>query len=146
MATAGLRLEDDHCHFLHLTVDSNYYSLANLVLCQAEELEAYIPNMQFRKRDPRFIEQQRFKNGIHPRKRTAAKVKIFTTEDFVFDDAKQVYRCPQGKLLKRGARNQRNRYRVYDIYRARQEDCASCRMRSRCLSKPETPAGICRLR
>lgn len=122
-----------------LTADSNYYSYANLLLCQAESLDAYIPDLQFRKRDQRFIEQQRFKNGIHPRQRSAAKEKTFTAADFVFDDAKQVYLCPQGKVLKRGARRQHNRYRVYDIYRARQEDCARCRVRSRCLSKPNTP-------
>ena len=62
----------------------------------------------------------------------------FTDADFVFDDSKQVYVCPQGKVLKRGARSQRNRYRVYDIYRARQQDCAACPVRSKCLSKPTT--------
>ena len=122
-----------------LTADSNYYSFANLVLCQAQRLDAYIPDLQFRKRDPRFSDPQRFKNGIHPRRRSAEREKTFTAADFVFDDAKQVYRCPPGKVLKRGARSQRNRYRVYDIYRARQIDCAGCRVRSRCLSKPDTP-------
>jgi len=102
-------------------------------------LDAYIPDMQFRKRDPRFMEQQRFKDGIHPRKRPVAKAKTFTAADFVFDEANQVYRCPQGKVLKRGARSQRNRYRVYDIYRARQADCDNCRVRSKCLSKTNTP-------
>lgn len=131
----------DHDYFKgrQFTADSNYYSHATLALCQAECLDAYIPDLQFRKRDQRFNEQQRFKHGIHPRKRSAAKEKTFSTADFLFDDSKQVYLCPQDKVLKRGARNQRNRYRVYDIYRARQEDCAHCRMRSRCLSKPDTP-------
>jgi len=122
-----------------LSADSNYYSYANLAFCQAESLDAYIPDLQFRKRDPRFSEQLRFKTGIHPRRRTAKKEKTFLAADFVFDPSQQAYRCPQGKLLKRGARSQPNRYRVYDIYRARQEDCVSCRVRSRCLSKPDTP-------
>jgi len=120
------------------TADSNYYSYANLALCQVESLEAYIPDMQFRKRDLRFSQQQRFKDGIHPRKRTTAKEKTFTAADFVFDEARQVYLCPQGKVLKRGARSQCNRYRVYDIYRARQTDCTDCRVRKRCLSQPQT--------
>lgn len=120
------------------TADSNYYSHANLALCQAESLDAYIPDMQFRKRDERFREQQRFKNGVHPRRRPAAKEKTFTAADFIFDEARQVYLCPQGKVLKCGARHQRNRYRVYDIYRAHQTDCAGCPVRNRCLSKPNT--------
>lgn len=121
------------------TADSNYYSYANLALCQLESLDAYIPDMQFRKRDERFSQQHRFKKGVHPRRRPTKKHKSFTAIDFVFDDRQQVYLCPQGKLLKRSARNQLNRYRIYDIYRARSSDCAVCQVRSRCLSKPDTP-------
>jgi transposase len=134
----GTGKDPDYFQGRQLSADSNYYSYANLAFCQAESLDAYIPDLQFRKRDQRFTEQQRFKNGIHPRKRSAVKEKIFTAADFVFDDAQQVYLCPQGKVLKRGARRQRNRYRVYDIYRARREDCTSCPVRPSCLSRPDT--------
>lgn len=121
-----------------LTADSNYFCHANLVFCQDQRLDAYIPDIDFRSRDPHFADQQRFKNGLHPRKRSATKEKTFTLSDFSFDDAKQVFLCPQGKALKRGVRSQPNRYRVYDIYRARKEDCANCPLRSRCLSTPHT--------
>jgi hypothetical protein len=40
--------------------------------------------------------------------------------------------------LRRNAHHHRIRYRVYDIYRARQEDCALCPFRQRCLSKAQT--------
>ena len=122
-----------------LSADSNYFNYANLALCKVERLDAYIPDLQFRKRDERLARQQRFKDGIHPRKRQARKEDTFTTADFLFDESKQAYLCPQGKVLRCSARGQRNRYRVYDIYRARQEDCASCRLRPRCLSSPSTP-------
>ena len=102
-------------------------------------MDAYIPDPQFRKRDERFAQQQRFKDGIHPRKRQTRKEAAFTTADFLFDASKQAYLCPQGKVLKCGVRGQRNRYRVYDVYRARQEDCASCRLRPGGLSGPSTP-------
>jgi transposase len=135
----GIGKAPDYFQGRQLTADSNYYSYANLVFCQAEDLDAYLPDLQFRKRDPRFSQQQRFKNGIHPRKRSVVKEKTFIAADFIFDNSQQVYLCPQGKILKRGARSQRNRYRVYDIYRARQNDCAVCPVRSKCLSKRDTP-------
>ena len=121
-----------------LTADSNYYSYANLAWCQDQNLDAYIPDLQFRKRDERLSGQQRFKDGVHPRKRPIQKGSTFSDADFVFDESKQAYLCPQGKVLKRSARSQLNRYRVYDFYRARLEDCAHCQVRSRCLSKPNT--------
>jgi transposase len=95
------------------TADSNYYCLANLALCHREQLDAYIPDLQFRKRDPRFLHQQRFKNGIHPRTRSTKPETKFTDADFVFEASQQGYRCPQGKILKCGAHNQLNRYRRY---------------------------------
>ena len=57
---------------------------------------------------------------------------------FSFDPDKQVYLCPQGKELTCHARNQTNRNRTYDIYHARVEDCATCPVKTRCLSKPTT--------
>jgi transposase len=122
-----------------LTADSNYHSLASLALCMAEGLDAYIPDIQFRKRDERFANQHRFKDGLHPRKRKARKTGRFSTADFSFDETKQTYICPQGYALTRHARSQRNRYRLYDIYHARQEDCARCPWKHKCLSNPDTP-------
>jgi hypothetical protein len=130
--------EESYFRGKQLTADSNYHSNDSLALCQAEGLDAYIPDIEFRKRDERFAQQKRFKNGIHPRQRQAARSGTFTAADFSFNAANQTYTCPQGKELTCHARNQRNRYRLYDIYHARQEDCAGCPLKPRCLSKPNT--------
>ena len=119
-----------------LTADSNYHSFNSLTLCRDEKIDAYIPDIQFRKRDPRFADQERFKDGVHGRHRPNAKSSLFTASDFSFDPGKQVYLCPQGKELTCYAHNQTNRYRTYDLYRARVEDCAVCPVKARCLSKP----------
>jgi transposase len=131
--------EENYFEGKQFSADSNYHSYDSLDLCKAEGLDAYIPDIQFRKRDERFAKQDRFKDGIHPRKRQVRKTRKFTAADFTFDEAKQTYLCPQGKELICSAHSQRNRYRLYDIYHARQEDCVPCPMRSQCLSKPDTP-------
>jgi transposase len=121
-----------------LTADSNYHSLNSLTACKDEKLDAYIPDIQFRKRDPRFADQERFKDGLHGRQRPDPKPSPFTVTDFSFDATRQVYLCPQGKELSCHARNQINRHRTYDIYHAHVEDCAACPLRSHCLSKADT--------
>jgi transposase len=121
-----------------LSADSNYHSLNSLTVCKDEKLDAYIPDIQFRKRDPRIADQERFKDGVHGRQRPDPKPSPFTVADFSFDAARQVYLCPQGNELYCHARNQINRHRIYDVYRARVEDCAACPFRSRCLSKSDT--------
>jgi len=122
-----------------LTADSNYHSLNSLTVCRDEKIDAYIPDIQFRKRDARLAGQERFKNGAFGgRQRPETKTTPFTLVDFSFDADKQVYICPQGKELTCHAHNQVNRHRTYDIYHARVEDCAACPLRARCLSKAGT--------
>ncbi len=124
----------DYFEGKQLTADSNYHSLNSLTVCKDEKVDAYIPDIQFRKRDPRFAEQERFKS----KKQSKAKTEKFSTADFSFDADKQVYRCPHGKELTCHAHNQVNRHRTYDVYHARKADCADCPLRSQCLSKSTT--------
>jgi transposase len=49
-------------------VVDNYHNKENLSICEEEKIDAYIPDPLFRKRDVRFAEQDRFKDGINPRK------------------------------------------------------------------------------
>ncbi|MEO5887322.1 MAG: transposase [Anaerolineales bacterium] len=135
---AAIGKDETYFQGKQLTADSNYHSLNSLTLCKDEKIDAYIPDIQFRKRDPRFADQQRFQEGVHGRQRPAAKPSQFSASDFSFDANKQVYLCPQGKELTCHARNQTNRFRIYDLYRARAQDCAVCPLRSRCLSQPTT--------
>jgi transposase len=133
---AAIGKDETYFQGKQLTADSNYHSFHSLTVCREEQIDAYIPDIQFRKRDPRFAEQERFQEGVHGRTRPAAKPNPFTIADFSFEPSKQVYLCPQGKALTCHARNQTNRYRTYDVYHARPEDCAACPVRARCLSKP----------
>jgi transposase len=121
-----------------LTADPNYHSLDSLKVCQDEKLDAYIPDIHYRKRDPRFSEQERFKDGVHGGQRPDAKTTLFTAADFTFDATRQVYLCPNRKELTCHARGYVNRHRRYDLYHARNEDCAACPLRSRCLKKADT--------
>lgn len=120
----------DYFEGKELTADSNYHSLKSLTVCKEEKLEAYIPDIQFRKRDPRFAEQERFKGE-------SKEPHHFSAADFSYDANQGVYRCPNGKVLKCYARGQVNRYRTYDLYHAHTKDCASCPLRSLCLSKSD---------
>jgi transposase len=117
-----------------LTADPNYHSFNSLKVCQDEKLDAYIPDIYYRKRDPRFAEQERFvKKEIDPNAKTR-----FSAADFIFDASKRVYLCPNGKELTCHARAQVNRHRTYDLYHARSEDCDACPLRLRCLKNADT--------
>jgi len=135
---AAIGIEPAFFEGKQLTADSNYHSLSNLTVCNDEKIDAYIPDIQFRKRNPHFAAQERFKNGVHGRQRPDARPTLFSVSDFSFDPTRQVYLCPQGKELTCHAHHQTNRYRTYDVYHARMDDCAPCPLKARCLSKSTT--------
>ena len=135
--------EEDYFEGKQLSADCNYHNKENLAICEAEGINAYIPDPQFRKRDIRFADQDRFKNGLNPRKRPKKSNRnrnTFTNDDFTWDEKKQFYLCKNGKILKRKARAQQIRNNVYDMYRAKEADCSVCPLRLKCLSTPQTQA------
>ena len=134
---------EDYFKDKELSADCNYHNKDNLAICDAENIDAYIPDPQFRKRDVRFADQGRFKDGLNPRKRPKKSNRnqnTFTNDDFTWDEKKQSYLCKNGKILKRKARAQQIRNIVYDMYRAKEADCSACPLRLKCLSTPQTQA------
>jgi len=127
---ASIGKDPDYFEGKELTADSNYHSLNSLKVCEDEKVDAYIPDIKFRQRNPRFP-------APNAGKKDNAKSSPFSADDFTYDESKRVYLCPNGKELKCHAHNQVNRYRTYDVYHARPEDCVVCTLRSRCLSKPD---------
>jgi transposase len=111
-----------------LSADSNYHSEENLQTCAQEQLDAYIPDAHFRRRDPRFAPQGRH----HPP--TEEK---FTVADFTYDREHECYRCPGGKVLKLKARRHQIENTLFRRYEANEADCRSCPLRERCLQTPE---------
>jgi hypothetical protein len=85
----------DYFEGKRLVADSNYSSPANLSRCKEECLDAYIPDIRFRTRDPRFATQERWKSR---------RTKRFTLEDFRYEKERDEYVCPNGKVLRARAK------------------------------------------
>lgn len=108
-----------------LTADAHYHSLTNLKKCKAEGIDAYIPDRNFRERDPKLkIIQRQGDKGI---KRLKAK-------DFQHDGDRDIYKCPQGNILKRSAKTQYDGI-IYHQYVADKGSCDGCEIKIRCIIK-----------
>jgi hypothetical protein len=116
--------DEDYFSSVIFTADTNYHSQSNLKTCQKLELDAYIPDRYFRRRDPRYETQKRY----------WPKRKKFALEDFRHDEATDQYVCPDGKRLKRKVREFYKDGLVYRIYIADKKDCQRCALRLRCLT------------
>jgi transposase len=116
--------DEDYFTGAIFTADTNYHSQSNLKSCQKMELDAYIPDRYFRRRDPRYADQKRY----------WPKRKKFHLEDFHYDEAKDHYVCPNGKRLKIKARELYREGLVYRVYIADKKDCQPCPLRLKCLT------------
>ena len=106
------------------TADTNYHSDTNLRKCQELRLDAYIPDIYFRRRDPRYAAQRRY----WPRR------KRFALEDFHYEEATDHYQCPQGNRLRRKVKQIYREGMVHRIYAAEEKDCRCCPLQLRCIT------------
>jgi transposase len=125
----AIGLGENYFRGKELTADSNYHSRINLQKCKEEELDAYIPDNNFRKRDPRFKDQKRYK----PVKK---KPKRFEVNDFKYDPKTDSYLCPKGERLNFRASGARVKTKVYRRYVAPMGVCDDCPYRKCCLKRP----------
>ncbi len=87
-------------------------------------MDAYIPDKNFRTRDPRFATQERWKSQ---------RTKRFGLEDFRYQEDADEYICRQGKVLRLRARKAINDGVMYRRYVAEREACEGCESTGRCI-------------
>ena len=120
----ALGYKGDYFEGKKLVADSNYSSPANLNQCKEERLDAYIPDIRFRTRDPRFATQERWKSH---------RTKRFILEDFQYQKETDEYICPNGKRLRSVRRKAIVNNVIYRRYLADHEDCIRCPLKNRCI-------------
>ncbi|NJL70627.1 MAG: IS1182 family transposase [Candidatus Competibacteraceae bacterium] len=122
-----------------LSADTSYFTNQNLEAFQAGNINAYVPDPQFRKRDPRFADARRHRRPTDKRKQQYQTRKTkFTPDDFTYEEDTGKLICPAGKRLYSTGKSYTNPegYTV-DSFRASKADCQNCSLRNRCLKDPE---------
>ena len=128
---------------VEFSADTGYFSVENLEACRDAEVDAYIPDRQFRQRDPRFADARRYRRSVDKHKqRYKSKKRWFSPDDFKWDDRTKTLTCPAGHgLYKNGSQFETKDGYLANQYRAPKHACAGCHLRSRCL---RNPAGLAR--
>jgi hypothetical protein len=121
-----------------VTADNGYYSVDSLKACEEYEMDAYIPDSKFRKRDPELQNAEKYKRATDRNKTNHRKGKgLFTVEDFKFNEESKLI-CPAGKALYIRNRNFKTKQGLNGInYQAPKTGCRNCELRSKCLREKE---------
>jgi transposase len=121
-----------------LVADSGYHTEANMKMVMEEGIDAYIADTQFRKRDPRFADVDKYKERFRKeRAEYYGKKDLYRPKDFTISEDKTYCICPAGKRLYRNGGNV-----IVDGNRAikfhgRKTDCRVCEYRKKCLRHPD---------
>jgi hypothetical protein len=124
-----------------IAADSGYYSENNLKQLEARGIEGYIPDPNYRKRDPRYVDQEQHRakpDALWDKSaKDKTKSKLFAPCDFqVAEDFSHLI-CPAGKRLYRnGANCNKQGLRAFQ-FSGTQRDCQNCALRAQCLRRPQ---------
>ena len=119
-----------------VTADTGFASESNMEYLHENGINAYIPDNQFRSRDPRFKDQKK----KHPRKSRAKKgsTKTFPAGDFVFNENGMSCICPNGEMLSpRGIIKDTNGNQSAR-FEGRLTQCRNCPLKSQCMKNPKS--------
>jgi transposase len=121
-----------------LTADSGFYNTANVTYLFRNGMDGYLPDLGFRKRDPRFAGVERYR-GRDKKDRQAYYGRTrqhYTSPDFHYDVATHTCICPAGKrLYSNGRANNLGGYEALK-FRGAKRDCLPCAYRERCFKDP----------
>jgi hypothetical protein len=123
-----------------LLADSGHQSEENFKVLEENNIDAYIADNQFRKRDPRFSEAYKHRR---PTDKDKARYyhKRFHADDFKHDGRTNTLTCPAGKTLRCITKAFRNTSGLIGPqYRAELSDCMSCPYKEKCLQGARTCA------
>lgn len=123
-----------------LTADAGYHSEDGLKALAADDINAYIPDNDYRKRDERYQGQAVHKAKPDPlwdKRPRRAKAKLFGPNDFRLAEDGSHCTCPAGKqLYSNGSNCTFNGYAAMK-FRGAERDCLPCTLRGQCLRTPE---------
>ena len=123
-----------------ITADAGYHSQANLKALAERQINAYIPDKGYRKRDARYADQYVHAAKPDPlwnKAKQTKKSNCFKPADFHLADDHSHCVCPAGKrLYSNGSGCTINGYAAMKFSGAKQ-DCVPCQRRKECLRTPE---------
>ncbi len=117
-----------------VTADTGFANEANMQHIHETRINGYIPDNQFRSRDPKFKDQK----NKYKRRSRAKPTSLLPASEFNFDPVNKTCRCPAGKEMWLKTEVNEIKGIIYISFEGRLTDCRACQMKSRCMRNPES--------
>lgn len=130
--------ENIYADSIIVTADTGFANEQNMRYLYEEGINGYIPDNQFRSRDPKFTEQKKRYGKRHQKTKSQQSTKVIASREFAFDPTNLSCHCPAGNEISfRGVRedtagNQRA------TFEGRLTQCRACDMKVKCMKNPSS--------
>lgn len=121
-----------------VTADTGFANDENYVHLKSEGINAYIPDNQFRSRDPKFKKQKKTYGKRHQDTLKGMKP-VIPASEFRFDRSKKTCVCPEGKSMWIHRETPQANGDIQIVFEGRLTDCRHCPRKHECLRNPESP-------
>jgi hypothetical protein len=128
-----------------LTADTGYSSEANMEYVFTENINAVIPDTNFRQRDPKIAGSETVRKHKEQRKKTRKDQRVrnatIPAEEFAVDHESKLCICPNGKEMTYLGDHYESARGRYMRFRGKLADCRSCSMQQDCMKNPVKDKG-----
>ena len=118
-----------------ITADTGFANEANMKYLKDNNVNAYIPDNQFRSRDPKF-QNQKEKHGKRHQDKSKKTPSIFPISAFKYNSKRNTCICPAGKLLTHRGNRKDKDGNDKAFFNGRQRQCHDCDIKERCMKNP----------
>lgn len=123
-------------HKVTVTADTGYANEANMQYLHNQKIDAYIPDNQFRSRDPKFA-QQKDKYGRRHQQQKIGVPSVIPSSEFHFDPTQKSCICPAGESLRLQGQLDSGNGKLTLLFEGRILQCRNCALKQECMRKPE---------
>jgi len=117
-----------------VTADTGYANETNMKYLHDENINAYIPDNQFRSRDPKFAHQKtKYKRPSRAKKDSKA---LIPSREFHFDPITLSCVCPAGETISYRSTRQDEHGNNKVFFEGRLSQCKNCTLNTRCMRNP----------
>jgi transposase len=120
-----------------VTADTGFANEANMQYLHENKINGYIPDNQFRSRDPKFADQKSKHGKRHANKNINTQDMIPATE-FDFDPVSLSCRCPSGEQISLRNKRHDTHGHLKVFFEGRLSQCRNCEIKQRCMKNPSS--------
>jgi transposase len=122
-----------------VTADTGFANEANMKYLHNNKINAYIPDNQFRSRDPKFADQKEKHGKRHQdtkKKHSLHSKSVIPASDFNFDPVKMICICPAGETISYRGTRETDTGLPKAFFEGKLLQCRNCEIKDQCMKNP----------